>query len=449
MAATNAKTCLNALTAAALALPGVNHKASAGSPVFTLTPQAGFEYAHYEESGNRMAVDIYHGSLSTTLTDRFELSASYDFDTYAGATPAYSLPESTKDIVFASSSLRSILQLPEAQEMLDDLINNQGMASDAALKLTVDSLLNKPIEDDAKIIEIFEPHPRENRQSFNIGARYAFDEVSISLSGGNSDESDYLSDFGSMNISWTLNQKLTTLNAGFAYRSDSVKSNIDKTLEESKIDRSFDLGISQILGKNALVHANVSYTNSSGFLSNVYKKVYVRGETVSDQLRETNLPEVFFENRPGKRHQLAVVGRYLLHFPDFDASFHSNYRFFNDSWGIESHTFELSWHQSLPANWLLIPNVRYYSQSEADFFAPFFLGPRANHEYSSDFRLSAFGALSGGIQLSKTFFDETISINANFEYTTHQNDLKLSGGADSSYADINFYLVTAGIQLKF
>ena len=442
----SAKTCLNALTAAALALPGVNHKASAGSPVFTLTPQAGFEFAHYEESGNRMAVDIYHGALSATLTDRLELSATYDFDTYVGATPAYSLPESMVDIVSRGGN---ILARPEAQAMLKDLINTKGFSSREAVETTIDAIANKAIPLGERVIELFTPHPREDRNSFNIGASYNFDDVTISLSGGNSDEPDYVSDFGSVNLSWETNQKLTTFNAGFAYATNIIGSTNDQTIEEKKIDRIFQFGFSQVLSKNALVQGNLTYTNSSGFQSNVYKMVYVRGETPSDTLRETFLLDVYFENRPKKRHQWALTGRFLLHFPDLNGSFHSDYRFFTDSWGIDSHTFELAWYQSLGEGWLITPSVRYYSQSEADFFAPFFLVSRPHQEYSSDFRLGAFGSLSGGIQLSKAFFEGKLTLNANFEYSTHQNDLKISGGADRSYADIDFYLVTTGILLKF
>ena len=61
-----------------------------------------------------------------------------------------------------------------------------------------------------------------------------------------------------------------------------------------------------------------------------------------------------------------------------------------------SHTFELAWYQTLFDRLLIVPSVRYYSQGQADFYAPFCAAPRRDGFRSSDYRLSAFGATRGG-----------------------------------------------------
>ncbi len=81
---------LAALTTAALSLPGLN--ATAAVPAAQI--EANVSYGHYQESDNRMQVDIYHADAIIPLSDRIELAFSMDRDTYSGATPAFSMPAS-------------------------------------------------------------------------------------------------------------------------------------------------------------------------------------------------------------------------------------------------------------------------------------------------------------------------------------------------------------------
>ena len=91
MAATKPETslALAALTSAALSLPGL--KAYADTPVAQAEGNTAFGY--YQESNNRMQVEMSHVGGVVPLNDRIEASFSLDRDTYSGASPAYSLPE--------------------------------------------------------------------------------------------------------------------------------------------------------------------------------------------------------------------------------------------------------------------------------------------------------------------------------------------------------------------
>ena len=81
---------LAALTTAALSLPGLN--ATAAVPAAQI--ETNVSYGHYQESDNRMQVDVYHADAVIPLSDRIELAFSMDRDTYSGATPAFSMPAS-------------------------------------------------------------------------------------------------------------------------------------------------------------------------------------------------------------------------------------------------------------------------------------------------------------------------------------------------------------------
>ena len=87
-------TALAALTTAALSLPGLN--APAAIPAAQI--EANTSYGHYQESSNRMRVDVYHADAIIPLTDRIELAFSMDRDTYSGATPSFSMPASMTNV---------------------------------------------------------------------------------------------------------------------------------------------------------------------------------------------------------------------------------------------------------------------------------------------------------------------------------------------------------------
>ena len=102
-----------------------------------------------------------------------------------------------------------------------------------------------------------------------------------------------------------------------------------------------------------------SYQNGSGFLSDPYKLV---------QVALANAPD----SRPDERNQYGVLARYRRHFSSVTGTLHLDYRFYYDDWKLSSHTVELAWYQSLFDLITIVPSVRYYTQSQAEFYGPFF-----------------------------------------------------------------------------
>ncbi len=66
--------------------------------------------------------------------------------------------------------------------------------------------------------------------------------------------------------------------------------------------------------------------------------------------------------------------------------------------------------------------------------------------YSSDHRLSGFGALSGGLTVSKQFA-KGVSFEIGAEYYTHAGSLKLGGGGEAAYADYSYYTVNGVLKV--
>lgn len=339
-------------------------------------------------------------------------------------------------------------------------------------------LLNSKIPVGTPTVQRFQIQPQETRNMPQFTGKYYFDASTLAVSGGFSDEPDFLSNFGSVNISHEFNDKLTTVSGGYGITSNTITRNSDMghsahadhfgapdyaPLNADSTFHSFNTSLSQVFSKNTLFQSTASFTHQSGYLSNPYKFVYVRGEITPEEYIKlwsdadninwndiTQLEvvgdELFREVRPDKRNIFSLSNQLNQYLPELDASIHFDYRFYTDDWNINSHTFELKWFQSLPGGFTVTPGIRYYSQSDADFFAPYFMSPRADGHYSSDFRLSAFGDLSGGVTVSKEFA-RGITLEAGIEYTTHSGDLKLGGGGVGDYADFNYYMAHANLNV--
>src|SRR5439155_12996659 len=91
------------------------------------------------------------------------------------------------------------------------------------------------------------------------------------------------------------------------------------------------------------------------------------------------------------------------------------------------------WGQPLGGGWTITPRIRYYSQEAADFYRPFLISKQAAEtpvideetgdfigirpydpkklpaNFSSDHRLSGYGALSGGVTVAKEFAGGSVS----------------------------------------
>lgn len=355
-------------------------------------------------------------------------------------------------------------------------------AAKQSIIATYRSMIDSMVPSGTPTVQRFQWQPMETRSMPQFTARYYFDATTLGITGGLSDEPDFLSNFGSANISHEFNDKLTTVSAGYGVTSNTITRNGGShtshhandpahnptnypDLNEDSLFHSFNTSIAQVLGKNTLFQSTINYANQSGYLSNPYKFVYVRGEVTAEEYYEmslantpgqldwnsiTNLEmvgvELFREVRPGQRNLVSFSNQINQHIPELNASAHFDYRFYTDDWGINSHTFELKWYQSLPWGLTVTPNIRYYSQSQADFFAPYFLAPRADGNYSSDFRLSAFGDLTGGITITKDFA-RGISLETGIEYTTHSGNLKLGGGGVGDYADFDYFIAHANLSI--
>jgi hypothetical protein len=338
------RSVLAALTGAALALPGLVGSAAAEG----MTERIGAEYGYsrYAEDAisrskaavgserDRYEIDVHQLRFATPLADRFDLGLDIVHESMSGATPWYVIPD-----------------------------------------------------DDGKPVQVMTGATVEERRTDALlEGRYFLDRGLASLAGGVSFENDYLAINGALGGQLDLDDKNTALSGGLGISYDMIDPTDSDEFplrpeHEKKQTYSVHAGISQVLRRNAAVQSTLTYALGHGFLSDPYKQALVAGEPLAD-------------SRPELRHQIAWLTRYRHHFDGLRASLHADYQLYWDDWSIMAHTFELAWYQSLFESIRLIPALRYYSQGQADFYAPFYEQARADGHYSSDYRLSPFGAIS-------------------------------------------------------
>ena len=472
---------MQALTAAALALPGLTHSTAHAAQ----GEEFSFQYGHYQEgggpqsnfrdTGNSIQVDSLQTTGSTRLFDRMKLLFNYAQDTWSGATPISTAPASAvqrQDTIVGASPFWDVPRLASF-----DPKQGRGSFLDPATGQTFTT------DETVQVMAYASP---EVRKQGDLSLGYEWDEAALNLGGGVSVERDYNSSFVNAGGRWDLNQKLTTLNLGLSYTDSDVHANRfpfevvgssapnPATVQGHRQDVTTGLALTQVLDKDSLLEASLGFTHSTGYLSNPYKEsLFFAALDAPDLLSPdpdtgllSSLAVSKLDNRPRLRDQWSWNTRYIHYFTGLDASLHFDYRFYHDSWGINAHTFEATWGQSIGQGWTVTPMVRYYSQSAADFYSPYFVLDQTlsfddyvnivingdtsilnfPSHYSSDYRLSGYGALSGGVTISKKFA-KGVTLEAGFQYYTHQSGLKLGGGGTGNFQDFNYYLVNGAIRV--
>ena len=215
-------------------------------------------------------------------------------------------------------------------------------------------------------------------------------------------EKDYQSVGGSAKLAVDLFHHRTTLTAGAGLNKDNVfpvggtpAGLTDGTVIVShswnpKDVRTNMVGFTQVLTRRWLMGVSVSNASEDGYLTEPYKVISVvepdSGHTVGQ----------LTENRPATRKRASVMLTSVNHLAT--DIIHSSYRYYSDDWGIRSHTLDFKYRHDLDVGTFLEPHVRFYDQSQADFFVPagFAEGAPLPKYASSDYRLGPLRTVTLG-----------------------------------------------------
>lgn len=376
---------LLALTASALALPGLTPVALADAPPADATLSV--RSSSYREddidaarvltgSTERYDINVQQVQWTTPFADKYSIALTGSRDSMSGASPWYTItqPDGSAAVVMSGATIH------------------------------------------------------EERHDFRGALRRYLDNGSIGVNLGYSDETDYQALSGGLDLERHFNDNLTTVAGGFSFSSDDLSPTdavrYRRILEGGKQSRSLYLSVTQILDANTLIQSGLSYTHLSGTLSDPYKK---------------------FDIRPDTRSQWAWTTAWRQFIPAANAALHADYRYYHDTYGVDSHTLDLAWYQNLGKRWQLVPGLRYYSQGAADFFtaASQFAVTTAT---ASDYRLSSYGALSASLKAQVSLDKFTLSLSGE-RYNSRAGDGL--GNGESSPALVDFTRWTLGLDYRY
>ena len=306
------------------------------------------------------------------------LNLRLTFDALSGATPTGASPSKYAQTLTRPSGGQVVL-VPAGQHPVDDSFHDTRYAVDATFS-----------------------RPLSRLATGKLGARW-------------SGEADYKS-LG-LNIGFTqdLNRRNTTLGLSAAINHDVVNpvggfyaplSEVGTLGNETPDERRarfegreknvYDvvLSVAQVLDRKTALRLSGSVTRANGYLTDPYKVFSVVQPADSTDPGEP--VTALYENRPGWRQQNAVMAQMKRQVGGGAADV--SYRFFWDDWGVHSHSVDLAWHVAFVRRTALIPRVRWYRQSAADFHVPFVVHGEPTPTYASaDSRLAEFQALTFGM----------------------------------------------------
>lgn len=340
------------------------------------------------------------------------ITGRFAFDGLTGASPNGATPSNSIQ-TFTGPSGTNSYQIKPGETPLDNTFRDTRYAVDGTIGQELDPVTNG-----------------------TIGAHF-------------STEHDYTSLGLNLGISRDFNKKNTTLAASLAFFHDIVRPvggpPIPLTLmlpptdggekgegdegeasgpQKSKNDIDAVLGLTQVLDRRTIFRINYSLSRSSGYLNDPYKILSVVGDRSSTNPGEPG--GYMYESRPDQRTKNAAFAQLRRYISGHTIDF--SYRYYWDSWGITSHTFDLSYHLPIARGHALEPHARWYYQTEADFYQAYLFGgaPLPDHA-SADYRLSPFHALTLGLQYLLPV-GEHVHLSIGFEYYHQAGDLSPPDG---------------------
>lgn len=193
--------------------------------------------------------------------------------------------------------------------------------------------------------------------------------------------------------------------------SPSKNTLIDDT---SRNTYSASFSFSQILSKKAQFSLFFDLVQQNGWLANPMQRVYFgdksnyyigNGESIQNYTSKTNT-DVFrlsddIERLPNTRFKLPIGARFNYYINEVVA-LRTYYRYYFDDWGIAAHTANIELPIKISDKFTLYPSYRYYTQTAADYFAPFEAHISTEKFYTSDYDLSAFNSSQYGLGISYT-----------------------------------------------
>jgi hypothetical protein len=192
----------------------------------------------------------------------------------------------------------------------------------------------------------------------------------------------------------------------------SPVAGFDLIQNKSRNTYSASISFSQILNKNAQISLFLDVVKQQGWLGNPLQRVYFgnidnyyigNANSITNYTSRDN-SDVFqladdIERLPRTRSKTPIGMRFNYYINETFV-LRTYYRYYFDDWGVKSNTASVEVPVKISEKFTLYPSYRYYTQTAADYFAPYEQNLSTDEFYTSDYDLSEFSANQFGFGVS-------------------------------------------------
>ena len=254
----------------------------------------------------------------------------------------------------------------------------------------------------------------EERTQYSVSGDYLRGNTTLSMGYTSSTESDFDAKTYSFGVSQDMFGQLTTLTLNYSYGDDVVGRSDDPTFAEDNTRQQYGFGLTQILTRNLITALNFEVITDEGFLNNPYRSVrYLDPNSAVGYSFE---PELY----PRTRTSTAVGLRAKYYLP-YRAAIETQYRYFSDTWDIESHTGSIAYVHPW-RDFTFTAKYRLHEQTGAHFFRDIFARSEATNFRGRDKELSPLTSQTIKLSMAYEFiedgwnFIDKGSVNVSFDY---------------------------------
>ncbi len=281
----------------------------------------------------------------------------------------------------------------------------------------------------------------EERTAADFKVTRYFRRAALSAGLATSTEHDYKSFANSVDLRLATDDNNTTFSIGYGRSSDKINptggGQSGGVYNEKKNSYDYLLGVTKVLSANDVIKLNRTEVRGKGYFNDPYKQA---------------------DDRPRTRNQTAWLAQWNHHFEGLHGTLRSSYRYYSDSYDVKAHTFGFEYAQEMDSGWVVTPLLRYHTQSAAYFYydpvydpvgPPYPPGyPASPWLYSSpDQRLSAFGGVTVGLKVAKTFGRWTTDFR--YDYLQQRGDWRMSGSGSPGLQPFMAHTFMFGASRKF
>ncbi len=207
-------------------------------------------------------------------------------------------------------------------------------------------------------------------------------------------------------------------------------------------------GVSHVYNRYTLLNLNYGISFVDGYQTDPYKLITIINNDASSP--DYGKPvDYVWEKRPDTRLKQTLKGSLVTAIGK--DSLHLDYRYYQDDWGIITHTYDVKYNLELGDKLTITPHYRLSQQSKADFYSLSLNSDDATPAYASaDYRLANMDTKTTGAMIAY-HMTQKFTWTLNVEKITQTGDSYPAEAIgdqklNDMFPDLEFWAITVGVR---